>query len=66
MLKYTLILLLTTIITSCNWQEKGKIPTSDNINPKKEREAPTQIGEYVVGNFEDAKGNLWFGTLEKA
>ncbi len=25
----------------------------------------TPIGQYVVETFEDSKGNLWFGTLEK-
>jgi ligand-binding sensor domain-containing protein len=56
---YSFVILLTAIAASCQSQEKNEITTSDKI------EAPVQIGEYVVATFEDTKGNLWFGTLEK-
>jgi ligand-binding sensor domain-containing protein len=30
-----------------------------------EQKQVSQIGQYVVSTFQDSKGNLWFGTLEK-
>ena len=64
--KIWILLLLFSIVTSCNSQNKSysskkeldtinQLPTNENA----------QIGDYVVGVFEDSKGNLWFSTLSK-
>lgn len=57
-LKFICILCLTVFHTSCNSQKR-------NVKVEKTIENPTQIAGYVVDIFEDSKGNLWFGTLEK-
>lgn len=49
------ILLLLIIISTISCQSQGQ----------KIKEQGGQIGQYVVDVFEDSKGNLWFGTLEK-
>lgn len=36
-----------------------------NINRKTKHGELTQLAQYVVDVFEDSKGSLWFGTLEK-
>jgi ligand-binding sensor domain-containing protein len=66
-LNYITFIFLATITIPCNSQVKSKTPVDDKINANSETsiESPTQIGEYVVATFEDSKGNLWFGTLEK-
>ena len=62
-MKILLLTLWTILSVSCNSQEKkAKIA---EIRNKTEQTASTQIGEYVVETFQDSKGNLWFGTLEK-
>ncbi len=63
LLRYIIIILLITIISSCNSQKKHD--TTTKVANKATLENATQIGEYVVANFEDSKGNLWFGTLAK-
>jgi len=65
-LNYIILIFLATITTSCNSQEKSKTTVDEkNTNREASKENATQIGEYVVTTFEDSKGNLWFGTLEK-
>lgn len=47
---------------SCNSLDREVNAQSDKIQ---DQENNIQIGEYVVKTFEDSKGNLWFGTLER-
>ena len=62
-MKIILLTLLTILSVSCNSQgKKTEIVEIENSTGQKEA---TQIGEYVVETFQDSKGNLWFGTLEK-
>ena len=62
-MKNILLMLLTIFSVSCNSQgKKTEIVEIENSTEQKE---VTQIGEYVVETFQDSKGNLWFGTLEK-
>lgn len=51
-------------ITSCGGQTNSTIDNDTTITQLSKNEIP-QIGAYVVETFEDSKGNLWFGTLEK-
>ena len=62
-MKTILLTLLTVLTISCNSQEKK----NETAQVEKSTEQPnvSQIGEYVVETFQDSKGNLWFGTLEK-
>ncbi|NNE16157.1 MAG: hypothetical protein HKN51_14325 [Saprospiraceae bacterium] len=62
-MKILILTLLTTLSVSCNSQEK-KAGTSKIKNPTEQKSAE-QIGQYVVKIFQDSKGSLWFGTLEK-
>ena len=39
--------------------------TTEQAVSGEQKEVGTQISEYVVTTFEDAKGSLWFGTLSK-
>lgn len=39
--------------------------TTKKKNPNTEFSTDSQIGEYVTSVFEDYKGHLWFGTIEK-
>ena len=43
-------------------EEKRKLP---KLKIRRKQKSASQIGEYVVETFQDSKGNLWFGTLEK-
>ncbi len=45
---------------SCNSQSK-----TDSKKIKTDVAEAQQIAQYVVEIFEDSKGNLWFGTIEK-
>lgn len=49
-MKLKFLIVLLVVTTTCNSQQQ--------------KEA-SQIGQYVVNTFQDSKGNLWFGTLEK-
>jgi ligand-binding sensor domain-containing protein len=52
---------MTTVMTiSCNSQSK-----TDSQKTKSDVVEAQQIAQYVVEIFEDSKGNLWFGTIEK-
>ncbi|WP_290700637.1 two-component regulator propeller domain-containing protein [Lacinutrix sp.] len=62
-MKYIFIILISLLSVSCNSQEK-KSKTVEIDNSKKQNKS-LQIGQYVSGVFEDSKGNLWFGTIEK-
>ena len=62
-MKLIVLILLTAFATACNSQEKEPgIHILDDLSAPK---IAPQIGEYVVSAFEDSKGHLWFGTLEK-
>lgn len=62
-MKIVLIALLTLLSASCNPQKKKA--EAAEIENQTEQTDTSQIGEYVVEAFQDSKGNLWFGTLEK-
>jgi ligand-binding sensor domain-containing protein len=62
-MKILLLTLFVIVSVSCNSQEK-KTETTKIENPTEQKNA-SQIGEYVVETFQDSKGNIWFGTLEK-
>lgn len=59
---YAFLLISFAIMTSsCSCQTNGQ-----NKNPERQLlKKDSQIAEYVVEIFEDTKGNLWFGTIEK-
>lgn len=52
------------MVASCKGQSDSTIDPPDTQIPLP-KEVDSQIGQYVVSTFEDAKGHLWFGTLEK-
>jgi len=54
------ILLLMTIIVMSTF-----IPKKVHAQSTVKEETSSQIGQYVTSVFEDSKGHLWFGTLEK-
>jgi ligand-binding sensor domain-containing protein len=62
-MKLIILIIISILSTSCNSKEKivntNKKSASDKI------ELESQIGEYVTSIFEDSKGNLWFGTIDK-
>ena len=61
-LTFTITLIIYTL--SCHSQgNKNSIPL--NLGTQKSANIEFQIGQYVVAIFEDSKGNMWFGTLEK-
>ena len=62
-MKILLLTILTILSLSCNSQEK-KNETVEIENSIEQKEAG-QIGQYVVEIFQDSRGTLWFGTLEK-
>lgn len=62
-MKLIVLMLLSILSISCNSQEKTS-NTSELANPF-EIGIPAPIGQYVVEIYEDSKGHLWFGTLEK-
>lgn len=62
-MKILLLTLMTVLSVSCNSQEK-KTENEKNEKPTEVQNA-SQIDDYVVETFQDSKGNLWFGTLEK-
>lgn len=66
-LKYKLLIILSIISVSCTSQEKKKAPISDQAKNNSDNSInnASQIGQYLVSIFEDSKGNMWFGTLEK-
>jgi len=63
MKKYLYLILLVFLSSSCNSQEKKSV--TNNNNTTSHNEVALQIGEYVTSAFEDSKGNLWFGTIQK-
>jgi len=62
-MKYGYVLMLSFIFFSCSAQEKKSVITNSESTDTSEE--VTQIGQYVTGVYEDATGNLWFGTIQK-
>jgi ligand-binding sensor domain-containing protein len=60
-MRFPLFTTLIILATSCTGQEEN----SAAIQSPNTMELPAQIDDYVVDAFQDSKGNLWFGTLEK-
>lgn len=65
--KIGLLLLSFSIVTSCTSQNKTTSQEQEETNTTSHlsNQADSQIGDYVIEIFEDATGNLWFGTLAK-
>jgi ligand-binding sensor domain-containing protein len=61
--KYVHLILLIAFSISCNTQENKS--SSSELKNNVEQDNALQIGQYVTGTFEDSKGHLWFGTIEK-
>lgn len=57
------LLFMMAFIASCNGQPDSNALESATSTVTSKTGA--QIAEYVVEIFEDSKGNLWFGTIEK-
>lgn len=51
------------IVYSCNSQDKK--PKTSIVTNSIETKETAQIAQYVTDIFEDSKGHLWFGTIEK-
>jgi ligand-binding sensor domain-containing protein len=62
-MKISFLILVTILSLSCDSQEQKT--EKDEIENPIEQKKIEQIGAYVVETFQDSKGNLWFGTLEK-
>jgi hypothetical protein len=61
-MKLISLFIISMLSISCNSQDKkvdadklADIVGDDNL----------QIGQYVKGGYEDLKGSLWFGTIQK-
>lgn len=63
-LRVYLLIFVISFITSCRGQSHSN-NDNDNIFNKLPKNIGSQIGEYIVEIFQDSKGNIWFGTLEK-
>jgi ligand-binding sensor domain-containing protein len=59
-----LLIFVITLVTSCKGQSNANTENNTSNHQSIQKEG-SQIGEYLVNIFEDSKGNLWFGTLEK-
>ena len=59
-----LLVFVISFTTSCGGKSHSN-NENDNVINKSQKNVDSQIGEYVVETFQDSKGNLWFGTLEK-
>ncbi len=62
--KIYLLVFVISFITACRGQSHSNKENDNAIN-KLPKKVDSQIGEYVVETFQDSKGNIWFGTLEK-
>lgn len=63
-------LLFTLLFMSCNGQHSARVSQGEAATGTSSTIARTandtaQLAEYVVEAFEDSKGNLWFGTIQK-
>lgn len=62
-MKILFFTLLITLSLSCNSQ-KNKTKTTQTAIPT-EQAVDSQIGQYVGGLFQDSRGDIWIGTMEK-
>jgi len=62
-MKIIIPIIVLVLSTSCGAHEK-KI-TTNTINKDSKHTTESQIAEYVTNVFQDSKGHLWFGTLQK-
>lgn len=62
-MKLILLTWIAFLSAACNSQ--GRKAESTEVKIPRAAETGSQIGDYVVETFEDSKGMLWFGTLEK-
>lgn len=62
-----IVLTFLVIVTSCKPQIKTATHGKEegNLTGQMDDNPDSQIGEYVIGVFEDSKGNLWLSTLTK-
>lgn len=58
-MKQPILIMLLITIASCKSEKKEAL-----LNTV-EKEIGAQIGDYVTSAYEDSKGHLWFGTIEK-
>lgn len=58
-------LLFIFFIASCLGQSDSKVSTKPIKQSKSPIKIGTQIADYVVEIYEDKKGNIWFGTMER-
>lgn len=59
-MRYILIIVLAACLANCSAQSK-----SDLGQTTAAPSSPGPIGDYLIELFEDSRGHLWFGTIEK-
>ncbi len=59
------LLFLIIFLPSCEGQKKLDTLKENQQQLTVEEDTSLPIAQYVVDLFEDSKGNLWFGTMEK-
>ena len=59
-----LLVSILSFVSSCGGQAPSN-SENNTVTNKLPDSANSQIGAYVVEIFQDSKGNIWFGTLEK-
>ena len=62
-MKYTFLVIIISLSTSC--KVPNKKANSAQVDDRALEVKANQVGQYVVNVFEDSKGNLWLGTIEK-
>ncbi len=62
-MRLIVLIVLSILSTSCN--SLGKKGSTDAEHTLIKEKTDAQIGEYVISAYEDSKGHLWFGTLQK-
>lgn len=59
------LLLCLLSVTSCNSQNTKTATLPKNETGTQKENRPVQISDYVVDIFEDSKGHLWFGSIDR-
>jgi len=62
-MKWISLLLVVSLTTACNSPETSTAKEEVPKTSKLVKHIP--IGDYVTGTYEDSKGHLWFGTIER-